>query len=195
LAVGLWVVTTHSFDIGKRLLAGQRLPLAYVGMTLAHLGFAAAVIGVAVTSTQSVERDVRMAPQDQYQLGEFQVTFLGVGQVQGPNYVADRGHFVVRDDNGNQLFELYPEKRRYLAGGSIMTEAGIDAGLFADTYISLGEPLDDQAWAVRLHRKPLVRWIWLGALLMGFGGLVSLCDGRYRRLRKREMKPVAQATA
>ena len=195
LAVGLWVVTTHSFDIGKRLLAGQSLPLGYVGMTLAHLGFAAAVIGVAVTSTQSVERDVRMAPEDQYQLGDLQVTFLGVSQKQGANYVAEQGHFVVRDDSGNQLFELFPEKRRYLAGGSIMTEAGIDAGLFADTYISLGEPLDDQAWAVRLHRKPLVRWIWLGALLMGFGGIVSLCDGRYRRLRKREMKPAAPVIA
>jgi cytochrome c-type biogenesis protein CcmF len=61
-----------------------------------------------------------------------------------------------------------------------MTEAGIDPGLFRDLYVALGEPLEEGAWAVRLHVKPYVRWIWLGGLLMGFGGLLSTLDRRYR---------------
>jgi cytochrome c-type biogenesis protein CcmF len=64
-----------------------------------------------------------------------------------------------------------------------MTEAAIDAGLFADTYVSLGEPLNEGAWAVRLHYKPLVRWIWFGTLLMALGGALAVFDARYRRLR------------
>ena len=67
----------------------------------------------------------------------------------------------------------------------MMTEAGIQAGVFADTYISLGEPLGGDAWAVRLHRKPLVRFVWIGALLMGLGGSLAVLDKRYRRLRER----------
>ena len=68
-----------------------------------------------------------------------------------------------------------------------MTEAGIHAGLLGDTYIALGEPLDAEqgAWAVRLHYKPLVRWIWLGAVLMAFGGMFAVLDRRYRTLRIR----------
>lgn len=68
-----------------------------------------------------------------------------------------------------------------------MTEAGIHAGWFGDTYIALGESLDTEqgAWAVRLHYKPLVRWVWLGAVLMAMGGMFAVLDRRYRTLRAR----------
>ena len=62
-----------------------------------------------------------------------------------------------------------------------ITEAGIDAGFTRDLYVALGEPLGDGAWAVRVHIKPFVRWIWLGALLMAMGGVVAVLDRRYRR--------------
>ena len=74
---------------------------------------------------------------------------------------------------------LAPETRRYL-GGQVMTEAGIDAGLTRDLYVALGEPLGAAAWAVRLHVKPGVRWIWLGGALIALGGVVAVCDRRYR---------------
>ena len=126
-----------------------------------------------------------MVPQDQVELDDMIVTFLGVSAVNGPNYRAQQGTFVVA--NGNSTFSLRPEKRQYLAGGNVMTEAGIHAGLLGDTYIALGEPLDAEqgAWAVRLHYKPLVRWIWLGAVLMAFGGMFAVLDRRYRTLRIR----------
>jgi len=142
------------------------------------------IIGVGITSSQSIESDVRMAPQDQAMLGGLEVTFLGAVETRGPNYVAEQGVFLVEGGLSGQ-FELRPEKRRYLAGGNVMTEAGIHAGLFSDTYIALGEPLGDGAWAVRMHMKPLVRWIWIGALLMALGGTIATLDRRYARLRKR----------
>ena len=78
---------------------------------------------------------------------------------------------------------LVPEKRRYFASGQIMTEAAIDAGLWRDLYIALGEPIGEQAWAVRLQCKPMVRWLWLGALMIGLGALVTALDRRYRSQR------------
>ena len=84
-----------------------------------------------------------------------------------------------------ELFVLHPEKRRYLSGGNVMTEAAIDAGLMRDVYVSLGEPLEGDDWAVRIQVKPLVRWIWLGGLFMAIGGVVAVLDARYRRLRAR----------
>ncbi|MEQ4576798.1 MAG: cytochrome c-type biogenesis CcmF C-terminal domain-containing protein, partial [Gammaproteobacteria bacterium] len=67
------------------------------------------------------------------------------------------------------------------SGGQVMTEAGIHPGLSGDIYVALGEPLGNDAWAVRAHLKPFVRWIWLGALLMALGGLVTAADRRFRR--------------
>jgi cytochrome c-type biogenesis protein CcmF len=80
---------------------------------------------------------------------------------------------------------MQPEKRRYMASGQVMTEAAIWPGFSRDIYISLGEALEpargaQSAWSVRLHVKPAVRWIWLGAILMAIGAVFSVCDRRYR---------------
>jgi cytochrome c-type biogenesis protein CcmF len=133
-----------------------------------------------------------MAPQDSVMLAQQQVTFLGVVEVQGPNYSAQQGVFLVEPESSGS-YELRAEKRRYFAGNNVMTEAGIQAGVLADTYISLGEPLTNGAWAVRLHYKPLVRWVWLGALLMAFGGFVAIFDRRYTSLRVRDAKSTKTA--
>ena len=93
---------------------------------------------------------------------------------------------------------LHPEKRLYTVQQSVMTEAGIDAGITRDLFVALGEPLENGAWAVRVHIKPFVRWIWFGALLMGFGGFLAASDKRYRmkvRTRVRDALGMAGAQA
>ena len=93
------------------------------------------------------------------------------------------------------ISQLHPEKRVYQVQRSPMTEAGIDAGLMQDLYVSLGEPIDDgQSWSVRLYIKPFVRWIWMGALLMAFGGIVAGSDRRFR-LRPQNTVPVRDQAA
>src|SRR5690606_21044369 len=131
----------------------------------------------------SVEQDLRMSPGETRSLGPVEVRFDGVSRRQGPNYLADRGTFVVTD--GSAVSELHPEKRRYLARNNVMTEAAIDPGFTRDVYISLGEPRPNGDWAVRMQHKPFVRWIWLGGLVMALGGVLAVLDARYRRLRRR----------
>jgi cytochrome c-type biogenesis protein CcmF len=127
-------------------------------------------------------------------LAGYRFEFLGVQPAPGPNYRADRGHFLVFDGD-KQIAELFPEKRSYLGGGMPMTEAAIDPGLFRDIYVSLGEHVGDGDWALRVYYKPYVRWIWLGAILMGLGGILAVSDPRYRTVRVRSTAPVGGATA
>jgi cytochrome c-type biogenesis protein CcmF len=97
--------------------------------------------------------------------------------------------------DGDALAQLHPEKRRYNARrDQVMTEASIEAGLFRDLYVALGEPLANGAWAVRIHYKPFVRWIWLGGLLMALGGGLAAADKRYRAQRENASVPDAIAT-
>ena len=155
-------------------------PLATYGMILAHLGVAVFTLGVTLTSAYSIERDLKMEPGQDVLLAGYQFRFIGTRVVNGPNYQAQEGLVQVTRD-GNLVSELFPQKRTYLVQQNPMTEAAIDAGLFRDLYVALGEPIGNTgAWAVRIYYKPFVRWIWLGPLLMAIGGLLATFDRRYR---------------
>ena len=161
----------------------RRLTPSYCGMVVAHLGFAAAVVGVVATSQYSIEHDLKMQPGDTEVVAGYSFTFTELAQVQGPNYVADEARFDVYE-NGRLLVRLAPQKRRYLASGQVMTEAAIDDGMWRDLFVAMGEPIGNEgAWAIRLHYKPMVRWMWLGAVMMALGGFATVADKRYRQRR------------
>jgi cytochrome c-type biogenesis protein CcmF len=198
-----WVVLAGARDIldktrHKGLLKGlPSLGRSYWGMQLAHLGFAVCALGVVLTSLGSYERDLRMAPGDSVELGGYRFQFDGAVHHEGPNFISDKGTVRVFDGE-RQIKVLHPEKRLYTVQQATMTEAGIDAGFTRDLFVALGEPLEQGAWAVRVHIKPFVRWIWLGALLMGLGGFLAASDSRYRikvRTRVREALGMAEAKA
>ena len=105
--------------------------------------------------------------------------FDALNDVKGPNYVAARGTMSVTR-NGSPLAMMYPEKRVYNVQKNAMTEAAINTGFTRDLYVSLGEPVDDKAWVVRVQVKPFVDWIWGGCVLMALGGLLAVLDRRYR---------------
>jgi cytochrome c-type biogenesis protein CcmF len=164
----------------KGLIKGARsLTRSYWGMQLAHIGIAVLALGVVLSSQNSSERDLRLAPGESMELGGYMFVFEGAQHYQGPNFTSDRGTIRVLED-GKEVTVLHPEKRLYTVQQSMMTEAGIDGGFTRDLYVALGEPLDNGAWAVRVHVKPFVRWIWFGGLITALGGLLAALDKRYR---------------
>ena len=182
-----WLALAMLRNLRQKLRSGGKLsalPASYYGMQLAHLGFAVAVIGVVLTSQYSIERDLKMTPGDSYDIAGYHFAFESLEQVRGPNFVADGANFTVSLE-GRPVARLQAQKRRYLASGQVMTEAAIDAGLWRDIFIAMGEPLGEGAWAIRLHYKPFVRWIWGGAIAMALGGFLTVADRRYRRARAR----------
>ena len=201
--LAFWVILAGARDIldktrHKGLLKGlPGLGRSYWGMQIAHLGFAVCAVGVVLTSLGSYERDLRMAPGDSVELGGYRFQFDGAVHHEGPNFTSDKGTVRVFDGE-RQIKVLHPEKRLYTVQQTTMTEAGIDAGFTRDLFVALGEPLEQGAWAVRIHIKPFVRWIWLGGLLMALGGFLAAADKRYRikvRTRVREALGMQEVSA
>ena len=201
--LAFWVVLGGVRDIldktrHKGLIKGlPSLTRSYWGMQMAHLGFAVCALGVVLTSLGSYERDLRMAPGESVELAGYRFQFDGAVHHEGPNFISDKGTMRVFDGE-RQIKVLHPEKRLYTVQQSTMTEAGIDAGFTRDLFVALGEPLEQGAWAVRIHIKPFVRWIWLGGLLMAFGGFLAAADKRYRikvRTRVRDALGLQEASA
>jgi len=181
--LAFWVIASGVLQIIRQCKVGMPTR-SFIGMQLGHMGIAVFVIGVTMVGAYQEEKDVRMAPGDTVTVGGYQIRLMGVGPAQGPNYQVMRGTFeLVRNGKVQEL--MYPEKRNYDSSTMPMTEAAIDAGFTRDIYVSLGEPLEGNAWAVRVYYKPFVDWIWGGCLLMALGGLFAVLDKRYRlRVKK-----------
>jgi cytochrome c-type biogenesis protein CcmF len=197
LTLALWIV----FSIGKdlwektankasRVQGLLSLGRSYYGMQLAHFGMAVIIVGVCLTSHYSIEQDVRMAPGDSVTVGAYSFKFEGVVEQAGPNYTANSATIDVSVD-GKPYLTMHPEKRTYHARGDTQTEADIQVGFFRDLFTALGDERTEGSWVVRLHVKPFVFWIWLGAFLMAAGGVLAVLDRRYRH----KLVPAAQAPA
>ena len=193
--MGIWVTSTTLILLRNRIVARQDttpnlvdnlkgIPLAFYGMLLAHLGIGVFILGVTLVKGYESEQDLRMDKNDIAKIGNLDFKFDGVAKIQGPNYESAQGTFTVTS-NGKQVAVLQPEKRFYPVQGSVMTEADIKPGLVKDLYVSLGEPLEDGSWSVRIYIKPFVQWIWAGAILMALGGFCALADKRYRIRNKK----------
>ena len=188
LAVSFWVLLWMVIDFRDKtknapsLLKGlSQLRLSYWGQQVAHIGVLVAVIGVAFVTTLSIESDVAMAEGDTVNVQGYDFTLVDFREIKGSNYDATQAHVQVTK-NGRDVATLDPEKRTYIISTMPTTEAAIDASLMRDLYVALGEPIAEGSneWALRIYVKPLIRWIWLGAIIMALGGLISMLDRRYR---------------
>ena len=179
LTGGFWVILSSLYEPVKRLLGRQALTRGLVGMTVAHIGVGLFAIGVAVTQNYRIEKDVALRPGDSIELKGYTFHFNSTRQVEGPNYQAEQAEVTIT--RGDELVAtLHPQKRVYRVQRSPMTEAGIEVDWNRDLFVAMGEPLGDGAWSLRVQYKPLVRFIWLGALVMALGGFIAITDRRYR---------------
>ncbi len=168
----------------------RRIPRSSWGMTLGHFGMAVAIAGMAGAGGWKTESIQVMRPGDVVDVAGFNFTFKGVKQGRGPNYQATIGTFDVTR-NGSKIVSLYPEKRNYPATGIPTTEAGIHTLVTGDLYAVIGNKQKDGGYVTRLYFNPLVVWMWVGALIMVLGGVISAPDRRYRIGAPERKRPAA----
>ena len=189
LFLAAWIITTSMTQLIDRARSNherawwQNLlaqPASFYGMVMAHLGVAFFIIGVTGVRGFESEEDLRMSVGSTAQLGGYDFELRALNPLQGPNYQAMQGQFIVKQ-NGQAIAMMAPEKRLYDSSQMPMTEAAISVGLTRDLYISLGEQLNERDWSVRIHIKPFVDWIWGGCFVMALGGLLAITDRRYRK--------------
>jgi cytochrome c-type biogenesis protein CcmF len=193
--MAIWIVVLHGYEIHQRATHRhnfsegiKKLQRSHWAMVAGHIGMAVTVIGIAMVQNYSIERDVRLAPGEQFVMGEYTFNFERLRDNDGPNYDGYIADFQITKD-GKYINTLHAEKRFYTTARSMMTEAAIDRGFTRDLYIAMGERLEDNhSWAVRIYYKPFVRWIWAGSLIMALGGAIAISDKRYRFRDKKALK-------
>jgi cytochrome c-type biogenesis protein CcmF len=177
-----------------RLWLRQPIGRAVLGMCIAHFGIGLFVIGVTGAQSYTVEQDVALPVGGTASIAGYDFQFLGTHAVSGPNWEALEGDVIIRR-NGAVVSQLHPQKRVYRVQKQPMTIAGITVGPARDLFVALGEDLGAGRWSLRIQYKPLIRYIWLGAVCMAIGGLVAISDRRYRRRVEAEVSGAATRPA
>jgi cytochrome c-type biogenesis protein CcmF len=174
VAAAFGLITTALLYPVRRLFGrAPQLTWGLLGMHVAHLGLGLTVLGMTVSTTFGVQADRRIAGGQVLEFHEYAVRLVDIRNISGPNYDAIEG-VVQFTRNGEIVAVLTPQKRTYAIRNVVMTEAGIDARWTRDLLVALGDDLGQGAWSVRLQYRPLIRFIWLGAIMMALGGLIAL---------------------
>ena len=184
LVFGSMAVLVHRTRLGAAPLAtslklARTTPLAFYGLILAHAGMGVTVAGISGMTTFATEKIEMLRPGQSLQLSGYEVRLRSVGNLPGPNYEAERGIFDI-SRSGKPFTQLDSERRFYPVRQQQTTAAGIRTNLISNLYVTLGEPDGRGSWAVRFYYHPFMPLVWIGALMMAFGGFVSLSDRRLR---------------
>ncbi|WP_113908222.1 heme lyase CcmF/NrfE family subunit [Aliidiomarina celeris] len=190
LILAIWIFVGTAHELKLRVAQRENKPQALIklgrshwGMVLGHVGFAVTIIGIALVQNYEVERTVRMAPGDTFTERNYTFEFKSMNERIGPNWVSDAALFEITRGE-RRVGSVVSEKRFYTIQRQMMTQTGLQVNPWRDLYVAMGEELGDGSWAVRIHIKPFVRWIWFGGVIMAVGGLLSMTDKRYRLRRK-----------
>ena len=206
VALAAWIVAGAATEWAARVKLGaagldevwrraRSLPRSAYGTTVAHAGMGLTVLGIVATSAWQSERIVTMQPGETTEIAGYQLAFRGVAPGRGPNYEEQVGIFTV-SRGGSPVTELAPAKRLYDAPRQATTEAAIHVGVGGDLYAVLGDEVGNGGgWVVRLYFNPLVRLIWIGAVVMALGGALSLSDRRLRIGAPRRARRAAPSPA
>ena len=192
IIVALWVGASALIEPIERWRKGHSLPASVIGMSVAHFGLALFILGATTVESYKEEKDLSLGPGQSTEVSGFTFTLNSFRNVAGPNYEAVESEVAI-SRNGRQVATLYPQKRTYRVQRNPMTESGIDVTWGRDLFVAMGEPLGNGSWSLRLQYKPMVRFIWLGALVIAIGGFIAVCDRRYRQRVAAEASSPAEA--
>jgi len=183
----LWIMFSSLISFKSQWLlfrSKKNLNRSIIGMSLAHIGLGVFVFGVTIVSSFNIEADRSISVGETISVAGYEYKLNAINEVEGPNYSAIEAEIDIYQNN-EFLAQLNPQKRTYIVQQSPMTEAAILAKWNKDLFIALGDPLGNETWSIRVQYKPMIRWIWLGCIIMAFGGLIAISDRRYRKLNEK----------
>ena len=142
------------------------------GSAIAHIGFALLIISISLNAALSSERTFSMSVGDEVKFNENTIEFDKISLQKSSNFESLSADFIF--SNGEDTFELYPEKRKYFVRGEITTESDISIKPIKDIYITIGEQQSNGKWIVNVQENYFVRLIWISAIIMSLGAVLVI---------------------
>ncbi|MEZ9230926.1 heme lyase CcmF/NrfE family subunit [Vibrio amylolyticus] len=178
--LAMWVGVTHVYSFAMSHFNAKQWPTVF-----AHIGLAVSCIGAVMNSEHSQEIGRKLSSETQFSFQQWQVVYHDTHWVIGPNYTAEQAEIELFDLNG-QSITLSPERRHYPVRVMNMSEPAIKIFWHGDVYVTLGDKLGANSYAVKIQYKAYIRWVWFGSILMMLGGAMSVLSSKKVKIKRHE---------
>jgi cytochrome c-type biogenesis protein CcmF len=188
--IGTIVQEFHKGTVARQRHRGGNYLSAMVDLTLVntrryggyvvHIGMVLIFVGIA-GSAFNVDRQADLLPGDSISIGDYTVELLRLEDGRTPNY--DWTSTVLEvSKNGKLLGEYDPQKHFYRASEQPTSEVRRYSTFREDLYLVFSGITEEDKATVQIYLNPLVRWIWVGAIVM-FGGTIVIMIPNKRELK------------
>jgi cytochrome c-type biogenesis protein CcmF len=144
---------------------------SHLPVTMSHLGFLIIIIGIILTSSFDINKELNIKENESVKIENYEVKFSKIGYAAGSNFFAREGLFEVTK-NGKPFVMLVPQLRFYPVSNQTTNEAAIKSGIFGDLYLVMGQKDENGFFALRIYIKPFIYLIWLGCAMI-FAAMIS----------------------
>ena len=181
IILGSWIILSSIYEIFQFFHSKKKIPKKIFAQVIAHIGIGLLIIGATGSSILKQEKIQFQKIGESIKIKNFQIQFLGVSKIEGPNYISQTGNFLIMENN-EKLKILKPEKRFYNTGKQVTTEAAIHSTIFGDLYIAIGDAHENKSqWTTRIWFNPFTLWIWIGVFFLATGGSLSFINSLSRK--------------
>jgi cytochrome c-type biogenesis protein CcmF len=185
----------HKGTRARRLHRGGSYLSAMVDLTLVntrryggyivHVGIVLIFIGIAGQAF-NVDKKVDMRPGDTMEIGRYQLRLAEVKQGENPNYIWESAILEVTRE-GKPLGTYDPQRHFYKASEQPSSEVRRYSNFREDLYLVYAGRTDQGQATIQVFLNPLVRWVWLGGIVMFLGTIVTMVPNRRElKLARRE---------
>ena len=144
------------------------------GSAVAHVGLGLLFFAVSMNSILSYEKNLNLAPGQSISVNESvkEFSFDDIRVLKASNHDVISAEISLMHDD-REIF-LNPQKRKYATRGQITSESAIHASVLKDTYLTIGDQLENGSWTFSLKINYFIKWIWFSAALMVLGMFLTI---------------------
>tara|TARA_B100000965_G_scaffold33956_1_gene25044 strand:- start:1601 stop:3379 length:1779 start_codon:yes stop_codon:yes gene_type:complete len=144
------------------------------GSAVAHIGLGLLFFAVSMNSILSYEKNLNLAPGQSLSVNESvqEFSFNDIRVFKASNHDVISAEISLMHDE-REIY-LNPQKRKYVTRGQITSESAIHASVLKDTYLTIGDQLENGSWTFSLKINYFIKWIWFSAVLMVLGMMLTI---------------------
>jgi len=193
LYLGAWCMICLSYDFYlrvQRFKAGWggflKFNKGYIGAYFAHMGLLVTIIGF-LGNYRGIDLEATLNSGESVDIYGYQLKFGDRMQIQEVENVTLFSAPLSLSRNGQLVTEMIPAQAKYPTTSERMNEIAVHSTLWHDVYVVLSSfrREDGKQVTLSIHINPTVRFVWIGVVLMVFGGLIGAFDRR-RGIRSRD---------